>query len=99
MKDEEFGEIPQETRRWFVEPGQEKVLPHLPIPPRSFALAIGPVVWGLMGDVLNLRFLRLLQPHIWSLVKAGIAAEKGSSCKQGLMLALLPMLDPKGMCP
>jgi hypothetical protein len=28
----------------FVELGQEKVLPHLPIPPRSFALAIGPVV-------------------------------------------------------
>ena len=82
MKDEEFGEIPRETLRWFVELGQEKVLPHLSIPPRSFALAIGPVVWGLMGVVLNLRFLQLLQPHIWSLAKAGIAAEKGSSCSR-----------------
>ena len=82
MKDEEFGEIPQETLRWFAKAGQEKALPHIPIPPRSFALAIGPVVWGLMGDVLNLRFLRPLQPHIWSLVKACIAAEKGSSCNR-----------------
>ncbi len=82
MKDEEFGEIPQETLRWFAEAGQEKVLPHLPIPPRSFALAIGLAVWGLMGDVLNLRFLELLQPHLWSLVKAGIAAEKGSPCSR-----------------
>lgn len=67
MKDEEFGEIPQETLRWFAEAGQEKVLPHLPIPPRSFALAIGLAVWGLMGDVLNLRFLQLLQHHLRSL--------------------------------
>ena len=86
MKDEEFGEIPQETLRWFVEPSQEKVLPHLSIPPRSFALAIGPVIWGLMGDVLNLRFLQLLQLHLRSLVKAGIVAEKGSICSQGLIL-------------
>jgi hypothetical protein len=70
VKDEEFGEIPQETLRWFAEAGREKVL------------ATGPAVWGLMGDVLNLRFLQLLQPHFRSLVKAGIAAEKGSPCSR-----------------
>ena len=86
MKDEEFGEMPQVTRRWFAEADQEKALPHLPIPPRSLALAIGPAVWGLMGDVLNLRFLQLLQLHLRSLVKAGIVAEKGSICSQGLIL-------------
>ena len=102
MRDEEFGEIPQETLIWFVEPGKEKVLPHLPISPRSFASAIGPVVWGSMGDVLSLRFLQLLQPHKWSLAKAGIAAEAGSFCsrvKFSPESILLPMLDPKGMCP
>ena len=85
MKDEEFGEIPQETLMWFVEPGQEKALPHLPIPPRSFALAIGPVVWGLMGDVLNLKVSpTFATPYLefsesWYRRRKGLVLQAGSN--------------------
>ena len=45
-------------------------------------LAIGLAVRELMRGVMNVRFLQLFKPHLRSLAKAGIAAEKGSACSR-----------------
>ena len=86
MKDEEFGEIPQETQRWFAEAGQEKVLPHFPTPPRPFALCNWARGLGIDGGCPEFEVSRTFATSSSEFSESWHRRRNGLALQQGLIL-------------